>query len=1133
MATDVARLSFDPGRRYRGVVPQQGRVSLEAEQNEQRVIDIEERRAEIIDIVGPVGTPDDGYAVSGGPGYSIMISAGTMYVGGWRLELDEDLDTAKQPDWLDAPPPPDTPPAHEHIVLWVQDTDVTAVEDPALYEVALGGPDGAARTRLLQRVERLSTDASTCAQALGEDQKQWLAEGLVLDPSSMELNSQSRLLVTWEGDPKPANPCEPSSTGGYLGAENQCIRVQLTAVKPDGSFDFVWGYDDASFLYRVTADARTNPILTLDRTPVDDYHRPRAGQAVQALRSTADLASVDGYVEGYVAALGGVVGVLAAPYDPDTKTVQFPSPLPPAYTDPTQNPQLYLRVWEQYITGAQQGKPVSLTGTGMQVTITASARGSLHNDDFWCIGVRPATPTTVYPDRYLREAQPPDGPHQWVCPLAVIAWQEQQLVMLEDCRKHSPPLTGVDVGGCCTLEVHPSDAPRLQAIIDKAIEGRLVADRGDRLMVCFAPGTYELTEPIFLERKHSNLTLRGCNDAVVIAVAAGSEQNFGQGMMILADADNVTISGFEFTMPQVPAVLGKVQGVTGGAFNAKELRTIEAEVSRRYVSIAIRPVNSAVLEVDNCLFRFSVGAHDATPEQAQTMPRSVFGVGVFASGGAWGLRLTRNRFLHERTVPLTAEGAVHLLIGYLHVQSVAHFANPRTAAPSTTPGGAAAQPGIMKESTSRPGAAAAATTGQPPAPPWVTSPSSESPTSPNSPGDTAKTTQPQAASAGSTISTTTTTTTTTANKWTAASVRHLGVSRLQAILGDAEIVDNEFRRLTCGVVVVAHLANVGIRDNVIKDCYGGIWLVDVSTFAKTDTLGSYTAAGVSPSALSTAAGLFGAALFDTVLLEIFLAGALFPLPQVVAQPRGVAHFDPTQLAELQQSAGDIKRGYMADVVTRLIADQQPPAGAAPSSGQAPAGRSPTAQATVKFQAPPQKPAGQQPPATPPQTQAPGAQPPTASFTLSSSLNVPADRLAVVNRINEMYVMVGFADTITSSVRVGANSVDCALPAHLSTGAALLVFLPIRQTARHTSALAVDTNRLVSNGAKVTAAVLGGSVGTVNGNTVLGGGERQAALWVGLVEAVAIVGNVVAGQANLPGRSFAPPLDTWVPLNTIV
>ena len=456
MATDVERVSFDWARFYRGLVPQQGRVSLEAEQNEQRVIDSEERRKELIDIVGPAGTPDDGYAITGGPDFT--IGAGTMYVGGLRVELDSPTIYSLQPDWLDRGPDPVAPgQTNEYILLTLRETEVTAVEDPVLYEVALGGPDGAARTRLLQRVTRSATQVDNCAAALGEAETGWAGDGLTFDPATMALKSNSRLLVTWEGNPNAPDPCEPSSTGGYLGAENQLIRVQIAHI--DGAnktCDLLWSYDDASFLYRVTADASTNPVLKLDRSPVDDFHRPRAGQAVQVLRAAAQLQSTDGVVEGFVAALGGQVATLAAPYDPDTKTVQFPAPLPPEFTDTKQTKQLYLRVWEERLTGVVFGTPVSLTGTGMQVTITADAGGPLHVDDFWCIAVRPSTPSTVYPDRYVRTPQPPDGPKLWACPLAVIGWQTGQVSTLEDCRNHFKPLIDERAGGCCVIEVQPS-----------------------------------------------------------------------------------------------------------------------------------------------------------------------------------------------------------------------------------------------------------------------------------------------------------------------------------------------------------------------------------------------------------------------------------------------------------------------------------------------------------------------------------------------------------------------------------------------------------------------------------------------------------------------------------------------------
>jgi hypothetical protein len=448
MATDIARLSFDPARHYTGVAAQQGRVTLEAEQNEQRIIDAEERRLELIDIIGPAGTPDNGYAIAAATGFDFTIGAGTMYVGGLRVALDHDILYSEQPDWLDHPDDPDwiAPDGkaglHEHIVLVVQERDVTAVEDPVLREAALGGPDGSARTVLLQHVEQKPTEVGDCFKALPEAEHTWASQGLIFDEATLQLRSESRLLVTWEGIAEPPDPCEPASTGGYLGAENQLIRVQVTAVDTvKGTFDLVWGWDNASFLYRVTADASTNPVLTLDRSPADDYHRPRAGQAVQVLRAAAELRSTDAAVEGYVAALHGEVAVLTAPYDPDTKTVQYPAALPASYTNPKQTPQLYLRVWEEQLTGNTTGTPITLTGTGVQVTISLDGPGPVHADDYWCIGVRPSTSTQVYPGRYLRTAQPPDGPRQWACPLAVITWLSDQRAVIEDCRHHFRPLT--------------------------------------------------------------------------------------------------------------------------------------------------------------------------------------------------------------------------------------------------------------------------------------------------------------------------------------------------------------------------------------------------------------------------------------------------------------------------------------------------------------------------------------------------------------------------------------------------------------------------------------------------------------------------------------------------------------------
>ncbi|MBK8460531.1 MAG: hypothetical protein IPL43_10425 [Micropruina sp.] len=1040
MATDVARLSYDPARYYRGVVPQMGRAGLEAETNEQRTIDTEESRAQIIDIVGPVGTPDNGYAVSQGTGQNLVIGAGTMYVGGWRVELASELNDSSQPDWLDQPPEQDRP-RREHVVLLVWETDVTAVEDPALYEVALGGPDTSARTRLLQRIVRLDTEGATCAAALAQDVKRWAAQGVRFDPETAALESNSRLLVTWEGDPAPINPCEPTSLGGYLGAENQLIRVQLTRVGQDGRFDLIWGYDDASFLYRVSADASANPVLTLDRSPVDDYHRPRAGQAVQALRATAALQSTDEQVEGHVGALGGVVGVLAVPYDPDLKTVQFPAPLPPAYTDQDSNPQLFLRVWEEQLTDLEVGQPIRLTGTGMQVTITAEDVGGLQVDDFWCVGVRPATPTAVYPSRYLRTPQPPDGPRRWVCPLAVIEWRDRELDILEDCRRPFRPLTELDDDGCCTIEVRPSHAANgsLQARIDRAVAGRTPKERGDRVMVCFAPGRYELSRPLILGKRHSNLTLRSCNEAAVLTVREGAETEFGHGLVIAVDADNLTISGLEFELPQVPATLARVSGTTGGVFDREAVRAINVEQANRYVSIGVRAINCAVLAVSDCLFRFTVGERQTTREDAQTMPRNVFGVGVFAGGGAWGFQLRDNRFLHDATVPIADDGPYHLLVGYLLTQTAI---------------------GRSTEAT-----------------------------------------------------------------------HSLGVARLPGLLDDALICGNEFRGLTAAIFVAAELGDVRVWDNVVSQCFGGLWLIDAAALLGAEGSNQRLAAGSGTLAAS------GFATNEGVLLRLLVIAMLYPLPNLKKPvTRGVVTASGTVLANLRETAVLREREVTEVVLSRVAAATAAGAATATATAGATVTAAPVGQPNVAA-----APVGQPNIATPPVGQpnvaaAPVGEPNvadapevspnlTAGAAVSDNLAAAWRGLAALNRLVDRRM------DLPCALGIQRNTVDCHTPEEGSTGPAVLIGTPVTQELRPTVSLV--GNRLVSPRATIVAAVSGASAATVTGNIIAGMGEQPLALVVVATQTAAITGNVIIGRTALPAnRPFPPPFDTWLPFNEI-
>ena len=432
MGSDLARVSFDPGRHWQAVISQQGRVTLEADANEATAIAAARERGQLVDVVGPAGAPLGAPGTSGGYSVSaiaassgsftgdLALTAGTLYVGGERMVLDEPITYGDQPDWLDTagdslwtpvavPTVTGDATVSELVYLLLREQEVGAVEDPALLDVALGGPDTAARSRIVQRVVRKSTTQASEQTPLQDPSlvSTWASMGLAVDSASMRLSSSARLLVS----------------GAYSGSENQLIRVQVASVI-SGVPTLVWGYDNAHDLYQVTAAAGadgTATQLTLVQAPVDVYHQPAAGQTVEILESAAQLAPED--TSGYIAATTGIVTTLtpAGGYQPDTQQVQITTPV----TVAPGGPPLFMRVWQDTVVYNGPG-PVALGDTGLSVTLSLSGTPSsvttYHVGDYWQFAVRPGTSTPIYPARILESPQPPGGPRMWACPLALVDW---------------------------------------------------------------------------------------------------------------------------------------------------------------------------------------------------------------------------------------------------------------------------------------------------------------------------------------------------------------------------------------------------------------------------------------------------------------------------------------------------------------------------------------------------------------------------------------------------------------------------------------------------------------------------------------------------------------------------------------
>lgn len=634
MAGDRARLSIDPGRDYRSVILQQGRVSLEADSNEASRLAETARRLDVVDIIGPVGTSDNGYAVTA-TASGFTIGAGSYYVGGWRVEAPAALTIGQSADALDFAPFARVDGTYS-VALLLTEHEVSAVEDHALLEVALGGPDTGQRSRLMQRAVAIPVNGDYCSDATADVARLLATEGAMIDAGTAAIEPTARLRVSMVSSPAPADPCDPPASGGYLGADNQLIRVSVTAFDPaTGTGRLVWGYDNASTLYRAsTADGRN---LTLEGAPIDSDHSPRLGQAVEVLQTRKRFDHGD-----VVAADAGVVTTVTLPYDPDLRRVQITVTLPAASRGSADRP-LFLRLWEAEMPFTR-GVAVELGTTGLAVTLTQiAAPGSIVARPHWSFAARPSTPVIVYPRRYLDAPQPPEGPRQWLAPLAIVEVAREGFRVLDDCRTDFLPLTRL-CNGCCGITIDP-DMQGHRDVIQRALDKL----RGTRGTVTLRPGRYRLRTPIRLDESHKGLTLEGCNEGVFLEAADDNDPAFLEGLIVLDDVNEVALKSLQFQLPGV--------ALTKAGRDIFEL--VDTKIESGIASVGITATSCAQITVTECQFRFRL-------REAQPM----FAVGFLARGACWGLRMTRNRFLHDIDY-LQRPDVMRLLFGYLLVPTLA------------------------------------------------------------------------------------------------------------------------------------------------------------------------------------------------------------------------------------------------------------------------------------------------------------------------------------------------------------------------------------------------------------------------------------------------------------------------------
>lgn len=451
MKGDFSRVTFDPTRHFSRVLEQQGRVQLDADGNEQTAILLHFLRTLAADLIGPYGGPDgkdalglQSFEIRPAAGVDshadLEIGSGRYYVGGLLCENEPRFGAKSEPvpvryfeqagyprDRVHEALPP--PPYLVYLDVW--ERHLTFVEDDALREPALAGPDTSTRAQVIWQVKVTADElaAGLTGGAKGNlaiEWPRWVATTLQ-PPHRGLLQAQAKAP---EGGTD--TPCTAAPEASYRGPENQLYRVEVHAGGAAGNAaagvtgpSFKWSRDNGTCVFpirRLVLDQGTTSV-SLDQLGSDE----RCGLSPGDWVEIADDGSV---LRERVGALLEVDTIDAG----DDGTAQVTLKGTPTFEvgdDPALHP--LLRRWNHHPddTGRAAGTlPISEDAwialeDGVQVRFQPAPAGAAHHyrsGDYWLIPARTVTDDVVWPrDGDNPRALPPHGVEHFYAPLAVIA----------------------------------------------------------------------------------------------------------------------------------------------------------------------------------------------------------------------------------------------------------------------------------------------------------------------------------------------------------------------------------------------------------------------------------------------------------------------------------------------------------------------------------------------------------------------------------------------------------------------------------------------------------------------------------------------------------------------------------------
>jgi hypothetical protein len=439
MKGDFTRDTFDPSKHYSRVLMQQGRVQLDADWNEQAALMLYQLRTLARDLVGPAWAVGNGFALTmNADADDFSIGQGRFYVDGIACELEADLLFLAQYGLRDSERHWDGAAAYlVYLDAWEQ--LVTAAEDEALREVALGGADTTARAQIAWQVRLLQVPPN----AAGGIPQPSCADARTLLRDTTR-RTAPRLSATAKQDAADT-PCEIAPDAAYRGPENQLYRVEIHdpgELAVAGSVPtFKWSRDNGAVVF---------PVLDVDageqQLTVKLGHLGRDERSGLSEGDWVELVDQSYLYQELHSTLLRVTAV-----DQDQMSVTLSGDFSQR-DDPPQ--RRILRRWDQRKGVNNSGvvvlREAAAAGAGQLleegVTIRFEAGGQYRTGDYWLIPARTATgdvewPATTVNGQPQATPQAPHGvPHHYGL-LGILA-QEDRVWALRNCHC-SIPATGL------------------------------------------------------------------------------------------------------------------------------------------------------------------------------------------------------------------------------------------------------------------------------------------------------------------------------------------------------------------------------------------------------------------------------------------------------------------------------------------------------------------------------------------------------------------------------------------------------------------------------------------------------------------------------------------------------------------